>query len=136
MYWFKSSNPLRLLAISLGFCYFWFGFLKFFPGASPAENLAKETISMLTLGIIPDSLSILLLAIWETAIGILFLANYIKKPVLIMALIHIFLTFSPLFLLPDLAFNDAFYLPTLLGQYVAKNVVFISGFLILLKEQY
>jgi len=124
----------RLLAISLGVCYFWFGVLKFFPGASPAESLARETINLLTLGLIPSDLSIFLLAIWETSLGVLFMINYVKKPVVLLALVHIILTFSPMFLLPDLSFNGTAYLPTLLGQYIAKNFVFISGFIILLKR--
>ncbi len=124
----------RILALSLGICYFWFGILKFFPGVSPAENLAKETIEMLTFGFIPASVAIILLAIWETTVGVLLMANYTKKPVIGIAMVHIILTFSPMILLPELSFNGAAFLPTLLGQYIAKNLVFISGFVILLKN--
>ena len=130
----KRLSSHKLLAVSLGVCYFWFGVLKFFPGASPAENLAQETINLLTFGLIPASISIILLAIWETTVGILLIANYTKKPVIIAAMVHIILTFSPMILLPELTFNGAAHLPTLLGQYIAKNVVFISGLIILLKN--
>ena len=46
----------RLLAISIGICYLWFGVLKFFPGLSPADTLAKETISNYQI-VLQDSLA-------------------------------------------------------------------------------
>ena len=36
---------LLLLRISLGIVFFWFGFLKFFPGMSPAQDLSLIHIS-------------------------------------------------------------------------------------------
>ena len=57
---------LSMLRISIGIIYIWFGSLKFFPGVSPAEDLAKETIHLLTFGLITPGLSLLLLALWET----------------------------------------------------------------------
>jgi uncharacterized membrane protein YphA (DoxX/SURF4 family) len=33
-----------LLRVSLGIVFLWFGILKFFPSASPAEELASRTI--------------------------------------------------------------------------------------------
>lgn len=37
--WMKK-NGFTLLRVSLGIVFFWFGFLKFFPGVSPAQELA------------------------------------------------------------------------------------------------
>jgi hypothetical protein len=51
----------HILAISIGLVYLWFGGLKYFPHLSPAENLAKNTIYMLTFGNIPSNVSIILL---------------------------------------------------------------------------
>ena len=35
-----ADYGLTLLRLALGIVFFWFGVLKFFPGASPAEELA------------------------------------------------------------------------------------------------
>src|SRR6478752_5875065 len=53
--------PIILLRISIGVIYLWFGLLKFFPHLSPAEDLAKETIRILTFGLISPDLYIILL---------------------------------------------------------------------------
>ncbi len=128
-------NKHRLIVISLGIVYLWFGMLKFFPGLSPAETLAKETIHKLTFGLIPDDVSFILLAIWEVAIGILLLLNKRVKFVIYLALTHIVFTFSPLFLLPNLSFNqDHMYSLTLIGQYIIKNVVLFSAMLFIFPE--
>lgn len=59
-----------MLSVCIGIIYLWFGMLKFFPGVSPAETIAMDTIHELTFGLIEPHLSLLLLAIWETAGGI------------------------------------------------------------------
>ena len=48
--------------IALGIVFLWFGALKFFPGLSPAHDLATRTIYTLTFGLIPASVSVILLA--------------------------------------------------------------------------
>lgn len=126
----------RLLVISLGIVYLWFGTLKFFSGLSPAEDLAKDTIRILTFGLIPDQISFCLLAIWEVSIGILLLLNKRFKVIVILAIVHIIFTFSPLFLLPAVSFNmEHMYSLTLVGQYIIKNVVLFSALLYVYPEQ-
>ncbi len=44
----SKKTKLKLLAISIGLIYVWFGPLKFFPELSPAESLATETIDAMT----------------------------------------------------------------------------------------
>ena len=44
-----ARNGIRFLRISLGVVFLWFGVLKFFPGLSPAQTLAGNTISILSL---------------------------------------------------------------------------------------
>ena len=126
----------RLLVISLGIVYLWFGTLKFFPGLSPAETLAKETIHLLTFGLIPDPISFLMLAVWEVIIGVLLLLDKRSKAVVYLALIHIVFTFTPLFLLPAISFNEEhMYSLTLVGQYIIKNVVLFSALLFIFPEE-
>ena len=39
-------------SVCIGVVYLWFGMLKFFPGISPAETIAIDTITELTLGVV------------------------------------------------------------------------------------
>jgi uncharacterized membrane protein YphA (DoxX/SURF4 family) len=74
-----SFSPIALLRISMGIVYLWFGALKFFNGVSPAEQLAMQTIHKLTFGLINDHTNLILLAVWETAIGLLLISGkYVK----------------------------------------------------------
>ena len=50
-----ADHGLTLLRLALGVVFFWFGVLKFFPDASPAEALAGKTIETLTFGAIPPA---------------------------------------------------------------------------------
>lgn len=118
---------LIILRISIGIIYVWFGALKFFPGVSPAEALAKETIHQLTFRLIGPELSLLLLAIWETAVGVLLMSGFYSKVVIRIVLVHMICTFSPLFLLPGISFTSAPFALTLVGQYIIKNIVIVSA---------
>lgn len=123
----------HFLAISIGIVYLWFGVLKFFPELSPAEVLAQNTISLLTFNLIPPKLSIILLAIWESLIGLFLVLNIYKQFVITIALIHMAFTFTPLFLFPNLGFIHAPFQFTLLGQYIFKNIIIIGALITLYK---
>ena len=43
-------NKKGFLRMSIGTVFIWFGVLKFFPNLSPADTLAKDTISFITFG--------------------------------------------------------------------------------------
>lgn len=118
---------ITLLRISIGVIYLWFGLLKFFPGVSPAEQLAKDTIDLLFGGLISPEWSILLLAVWETAVGILLIAGVAQRYIIPVVLVHMMLTFSPLVLLPTLSFTAMPFALTLVGQYIIKNLIIISA---------
>ncbi|MCT7548869.1 DoxX family membrane protein [Aliarcobacter butzleri] len=119
------QNTIKLMRLSLGIIFVWYGMLKFFPTLSPAEDLAIRTIDIMFFHLIDGSLSIKLLAILEVAIGIGFLSGYYTKLVTIIFLGHMLCTFAPLFILPELSFTHAPYAFTLVGQYIVKNIVFI-----------
>ncbi len=123
------------LKISIGIVYFWFGALKFFPELSPAEGLATDTITELTFGVIPTNVSIILLAVLEVGIGILFLLNIHAKKVAIVALAHLACTFTPLFFFNDISFNGYPIFLTLIGQYIIKNLIIIAALLSIIKER-
>ena len=65
-----ASKGILLLRISVGLIFIWFGVLKFFPTLSPAETLASDTISLLTFGLISGETAMIILAAWETLIGL------------------------------------------------------------------
>lgn len=126
----SPQNPTLFfhgLRISLGVIYFYFGFLKFLPGASPAEALAGDTISRLMFDAITPATAVMLLAILECGMGLLFLSNRWSKMTYFLFLGHMLGTFTPMFLLPHLTFNQTVLLPTLEGQYILKNIVFLVG---------
>jgi len=126
----KQKMCCRLLSISIGLVYLWFGILKFFPHLSPAEDLAKNTITILTGRLIPQNVSIMLLATWETLIGVFLVFNIFRKPIIILALVHLLFTFTPLMFFPDDSFEFPFVF-TLLGQYIFKNLIIIGALITL-----
>ncbi|MBU3821104.1 doxx family protein [Flavobacteriaceae bacterium XHP0103] len=107
--------------------YLWFGALKFFPALSPADNLAKQTISFLTFGFIPESVSIILLAILEVGIGLALVFNFRLRTVIVVAVVHLLLTFIPVLFFPNISFAKAPFVLTLVGQYIMKNIVIIGA---------
>jgi len=96
---------------------------------SPAEDLAKDTIHYLTFGFIPSNVSIILLTIMEVFIGLFLLLNLFRKKIIILALIHMACTFAPLVLFNEASFTISPLVPTLLGQYIAKNLIIIGALL-------
>lgn len=123
----KIEKSVNLIRIFLGVNFFWFGMLKFFPSVSPAEALATLTIDILTFGLIAPPLSIKLLAIWEVMIGIGFLSGRFIPFFVRIFMLHMVLTFTPLFLFPDICFTEPPFALTLVGQYIIKNLVFIAS---------
>ena len=129
---------LSVVPFSIGLVYLWFGTLKFFSGLSPAESLAKNTIEQLTAGLIFPDISIILLAIWETAIGIFLIFNLWYRFALKLAFVHIVFTFSPFIFFPELVWTEAPFGLTLVGQYIVKNIIILGVLFVLLwkeKEQ-
>jgi uncharacterized membrane protein YkgB len=122
-----ARNGVRLLRISLGIIFLWFGALKFFPGLSPATELAIRTIDVLAFGQIPSGIAINLLAAWETLIGLGLLTGIAMRATLALLFVQMLGTIAPVFLFPDLVFMRVPYAPTLEGQYIIKNVVLISA---------
>ena len=119
----------------MGWFNIWFGALKFFPGLSHAEQLAAETIGVMTFGLIPDQVSLILLALWEVAVGVLFISGKFRKLTVWLMLLHMLCTFTPLLFFPEISFNDPPYGFSLVGQYIFKNIVLIAAALTLLANE-
>jgi uncharacterized membrane protein YphA (DoxX/SURF4 family) len=123
----KIEKVVNLIRIFLGINFLWFGMLKFFPGVSPAETLATMTINVLTFGLIAPTVSMKLLALWEVLVGIGFLSGRFIPFFVRIFMIHMVLTFTPLFLFPELCFTHPPFALTIVGQYIIKNLVFIAS---------
>jgi len=122
-----ARHAIDLLRISIGVVFVWFGVLKFFPGLSPAEELAARTISVLSFGQIPPSVSLPMLAALETAIGLGLLSGRFLRVTLLLLLLQMAGTVTPLVLFPHETFRVFPIAPTLEGQYIIKNIVLVSA---------
>lgn len=126
-----SKRSINLLRISIGIIYLWFGALKFFHGYSPAEDLAINTINKLTFSLIPQPVNIILLAVWECAVGIALIIGKGVRTALTLLFIHMVCTFTPLLFFPSLSFKYAPYGFTLVGQYIMKNIIIICAAIVI-----
>ncbi len=126
-----ARYAIVLLRISLGVIFFWFGVLKFFPGLSPAQDLATRTITVMTFGLIPANVSILILATWECLIGLGLIMGVFMRATLLLLFLQMAGTITPIFFFPQEVFTHIPYAPTLEGQYIIKNVVLISAGLVI-----
>ncbi|MBK8946694.1 MAG: DoxX family membrane protein [Ignavibacteriae bacterium] len=124
-------NGIFLLRISVGIIFFWFGILKFFPGLSPAQELAVRTIDQISFGIISSEFSIIILALWEVLIGIGLLTGFALRFTLLLLFLQMLGTLTPIFFFPNEVFTKIPYAPTLEGQYIIKNLVIISAGIVL-----
>ncbi|WP_422860404.1 doxx family protein [Flagellimonas sp. S174] len=122
--------PIAFVRISIGIVFLWFGVLKFFPNTSPAETMAQRTMDKLTLGLISSEMNYLILAIIETVFGLFLIGNIFKKMIVPLTLGHLIMTFSPILLFPSEVFTGIL-IPTLLGQYIIKNLVLFSALLLI-----
>lgn len=121
-----AEHGLTLLRISLGIIFVWFGVLKFWPGLSPADQLATETIDLLFFGLITEDIARVLLATFETAIGIGLLTGRFMRFTLLLLAGQMLGAVTPLFLFPEVTWSRLF-VPTLEGQYILKNIVVVSA---------
>lgn len=128
-------NKLKYLALSFGVIYVWFGLLKFFPNLSPAEDLASQTVDVITFHLIPTNVGYFLLALLEVVIGVGLIIGYKRTVFVKIAIAHMIFTFVPLFVFPELSFTTAPYGFTIVGQYIMKNVVFLVALFLLLPSK-
>lgn len=117
---------VTFLRISMGVVFIWFGALKLVPDLSPAEDLIRETVPL-----VPMSVFIPFLAIWEIAIGIGFVTGRWMRATILLLFLQMPGTVSPIVLNPDAVWNIFPYGLTLEGQYIVKNLVLISAALVI-----
>jgi uncharacterized membrane protein YkgB len=103
--------------------YVWFGALKLV-NASPANPLVDALLQK-TLPFISFGEFIVLLGIFEIAIGALLILPKMERAALALLVPHILVTLAPLFLLTSTTWTG-FLSPTLEGQYIIKNILIVA----------
>lgn len=126
-----ADHGIKFLRYSIGLIFIWFGGLKYFPGLSPAEDLATATINVMTFGLIPSQISIFLLATLEVLIGILMISGKWLRFTIFLLIFQMIGTMSPVVLFPEQVFTHFPYGLTLEGQYIFKNFVVISAAMVI-----
>lgn len=122
-----AKHGVTFSRIALGVVFFWFGVLKFFPGLSPAEELAGRTIERMSFGAVTPEVALPILATWECLIGLGLFFGLALRTTLLLLFMQMLGTLSPLVLFPSETFTVFPIAPTLEGQYIIKNVVLISA---------
>lgn len=121
------KHSVALLRIAVGAVFLGFGVLKYFPGVSPAESLTKATTHLLTFGLIPDDVSIVVIATPECVIGIALIVRRWMRVAIWLLAIEFVGILAPLVLLPGRLFGGPDGAPTLEGQYVLKDVILVTA---------
>lgn len=129
---FLERHQFGILRICIGILFLWFGALKFFPGVSPAEGLATETVDILTFRLFSTSFLYTSLAVLEFALGLLLVFGREFKVTFWLLIFHMICTIMPLFVLREVTFVNFPYQLTIEGQYIVKNIVIISAAIVLL----
>jgi uncharacterized membrane protein YkgB len=123
------SRIVQLSRVSIFIIYFWFGFLKII-GVSPAEGLVNHLFDITLSGFISFKLFFILFGLIECVIGLVWLFPNHTKIALYVLIAHLTLTVVPIFALPRDTWADILT-PTLVGQYIIKNLVLLSTALLI-----
>jgi uncharacterized membrane protein YkgB len=122
-----ARHGLRITRIGLGVVFFWFGVLKLFPGASPAEPLVRATVSWA----VPPEPCVIVLGIWESLIGLGLISGVFMRATLALLFLQMPGTLLPLIVVPDTVWQRFPFELTMEGQYILKNFVLIGAALVL-----
>ena len=109
----------------------WFGVLKVLE-LSPATDLVTELFEATFLsGLGSPAVFLILFGILEMAVGIMSLIPKLERITFLVMGLHLITTALPLFLLPDTAWYS-FLVPSLVGQYIMKNIALLALGMLLL----
>jgi uncharacterized membrane protein YphA (DoxX/SURF4 family) len=125
---FLKNKAITLLRLSMGFIYIWYGILKI-TGVSPVEELVFRATHW-----IGNHNFVIGLGVFEVLIGLCLLIKKFLRLGLILLFLQFPGTFLPLFLNPEDCFTFMPFGLTLEGQYIFKNLILISGALILVSS--
>jgi len=121
---FFQRHWIQFARVSIAIVFIWFGLLKAI-GLSPAGGLVQALFES-SISFVSFASFYTFFAWFEVVIGVLFLFPGMTRVVMPLLLIHMITTFGPLVLLPGDSWSG-FMVPTLVGQYIIKNVVIIAA---------
>ncbi|MGI8911209.1 MAG: DoxX family membrane protein [Rubrobacteraceae bacterium] len=120
-----SRYGILFLRVSLGLTFVWFGALKVFD-VSPVAELVAGVVYW-----VPPALFVPFLGVWEILVGIGLLSGRFLRVTLLFFLMQMAGTFLVLLVKPEVAFQGYnLLLLTTEGEFVIKNLVLISGGLV------
>ncbi len=120
-------HSITALRVTVGAVFLCFGFLKFFPDVSPAQDLAITTVELLTFGVVPGAVGLVAIAMLECFIGICLLANRWMRLAVWLLAVQLVGILAPLALLTGRLFSGPHHAPTLEGQYVLKDIILVAA---------
>jgi len=118
---------IMALRVSVGLVFFAFGFLKYFPGVSPAQNIVETTTGILFLGLMPGGVALVLTATLECVIGLLLMIGRGMRVAVYLLVVELLGILSPIVLLTGRLFSGPYGAPTLEGQYVLKDITLVAA---------
>jgi putative oxidoreductase len=119
---FAAEHAIQMLRLSLSVVYLWFGALKIF-GASPVADLVENMAF-----VVPRRTFVLLMGIWEVAIGTALLFRIALRPTLALYFLQLMGTFMVFFARPQDGFEGGNPLRlTRTGEFVVKNLVLLAA---------
>ena len=125
----KLLRTNNLIRFCLFVIFFWFGILKVI-GVSPAAQLVIDTVYWMPF-LSPESW-LIVIGYWEMLIGIFFLFKRTTFMAMMLLFSQMVGTFMPLFILPDVTFqNGNILVPTMEGQYIIKNIIIIASSIVI-----
>lgn len=119
-----EKHSINLMRIALAIIYIWFGGLKI-TGMSPAGELVEQTVYWFKPEVFTP-----ILGLFELLIGLGLLIKQFIPYTIALLLLHMSATLFPIFILRTICFDAFPYCPTLVGQYIIKNLVLIAGALV------
>jgi uncharacterized membrane protein YkgB len=124
-------HSISVLRVTMGLVFLGFGVLKFFPGVSPAEPLVEATITVMTDGLVPPTVGLVVTALLECAIGISLLLHRWVRLTVYLLVGELLGILSPIVLLPGRMFSGPHHAPSLEGQYVLKDIVLVAAAMVI-----
>ena len=127
----EDRYALDALRYSIAVVFVWFGIVKPL-GMAPVTMLVRETLAA-TPGlrtVVPFSIFLPVLGWGEVLIGVGLLFRRTIRLAVAGLIVHIASTFTPLIMLPKITFHSQPFVPTTTGFYIIKNVVLLTGGLV------
>ncbi|HEY4020062.1 MAG TPA: hypothetical protein VGM75_15330 [Pseudonocardiaceae bacterium] len=121
---------VAVLRVCMGIVIFGFGVLKYFPGVSPAQGVVLAVNRILTFGLLPDQVTLPLFATVEAVIGLSLITGWGLRVIIYPLAVWVVAILSPVVLLTGQLFSGPHDAPTLMGQYVVKDIILAAAVLV------